>query len=162
MKKISTGRILKVEEFRKLKQCPICRRMVDMHTKICEECAKLDIKKCKYCGIILREIGFHRYYAYDTNMDLREKDSWKTNKRNVNEFILEAEVYHPKYNEEECSGCHETKQKILDKPNKYNKCYFEEECHNKLVEGEDLNELVDFISKNGRVCRGCQFRKGFV
>lgn len=161
MKKISTGRIIKVDEFRKLNQCPVCRKRIILENKLCDECSKIDIKKCKYCGIILREQGTFKYYAYDIDKDLRNNDSWKTNKKDVHEFIVEMNVTFPKFNDKECSGCNETHERILKNYKKYNKCEFNE-CENKLLENPSPEELIDYISKNGRICRSCIFRNGFI
>lgn len=154
-----TGRVLTVNEFKKLNQCLECRKMLDMKKgSICEECKKLNRTRCEYCSIVLRndKEKKNKFYVYYDNSVFRDKvvTSYTSNKP-IREYKVETKINYPKHDNNLCEECFNFINKVTVNHLEYNSCVIKN-CTNFLLDTPEPQQLVDYLKVYGRLCKHCR------
>lgn len=156
MFKKQTGRKIDVVDFKKMNKCIECGYADNMkYGEKCETCKELNRKKCSSCEAILKDKNI--YYSYDHNDNLRHLESLKLSKKPIKEFLVYDKSYTKPYNEDICETCHAIHEDIR-KNYKHIRC----QCGRKLINKLDKEELVKYVTENGKFCDRCLFLMGVL
>jgi len=139
MVKFKTGVKYRPVEFKKLNQCVQCGLACNIKKgENCENCVKLNLKKCSVCEILLRD-GLFTFYSYDTHESHRNME-FKISTSIIIEFSYRTEKHHKSSIDGLCVDC------ILWQTRVKHKCIC---CDSRFMNTEENYKL------NGNMCDFC-------